>query len=136
MDLTVVGQSHPSFNVQISVKLDETYLSTLPKSTEFPQIYRKYLNQEIFYKILLIFILLEEQIIPRTRNALLGGAPSYVCLFCYPFIFLSSRPFAHNVISGTVYFSNQHIYYQIDRLIFFCHLDENLQIKLIIVSDS
>ena len=82
------------------------YRRSLNLFEEFPQIYRKYLNRQIFYNFLLIFIQLEQQFTPAMRNAFIDGAPTYVCHFFH----LSIRPFARHVISGTVYLSYQHIF--------------------------
>ena len=64
---------------------------------------------QIFYKFLLIFMLLELQIIPRIRSYFMVVHPSYVCHSFHPSICLSIHPFVHHVISGTVFFY-QHIY--------------------------
>ena len=82
---------------------------SLNRFAEFALIYRKYLKGQIFYKFLLIFILLKQKISPRTRDVFMGGAPTYVCHIFLPSMCLSIRPLARHVISGTVYFSYYHI---------------------------
>ena len=138
MDLTVVGQTHPypsSSKYLLSVT-KPSFRRTLNRFVEFSRIYRKYLDQQIFYKLLLILILLEQHIIPRTRNIFIGRAPTYVCHFFHTFISLSIRPFARHVIIGTAYFSYEHIYEEIGRLEFFLPIGQkSANQKLIVVSD-
>ena len=91
MDLTVVGQTYPPFNPQISVS--NFFTMYLNRFAEFSRIYRKYLNRQIFYKLLLIFMLLEQQIITQTRNVFIGGAPPmYVTFFVYLSVYPSFYP--------------------------------------------
>ena len=67
---------------------------SLNQFAESFRINRKYLDRQVFYKILLIFILLEQETIPRMSNVFIGVALTYVCNFFRPSICLSIRPFA------------------------------------------